>query len=259
MSNYVKNFLNYKDLLIELIKTDIKIKYKNSVLGIIWSMLNPLLMMIVLLIVFSALFKNNIENYAVYLLSGRILYSFFSDSTNFAMNSVVGNAGLIKKVYIPKYIFPLSKVCSSFIVFLISMTPLILVMVLTGVDFTYHMIFVLLPLAYIFLISLGIGLILSVINVFFGDIKHLYSIVLLVLMYMTPIFYPPEIIPNKYLSVIEIVNPLFIVVKLFREALYGNMFSSLLDHFHAIIYCIIYVGIGLYVFYKKQDKFIFYV
>ncbi len=115
MPAYIQNFIRFRPLLSELIARDIKIKYRRSVLGVLWTLLNPLMMMIVLSIVFSNLFKFNVENFPIYLLSGQVIFNFYSDSTNTAMNSILGSASLIKKVYIPKYLFVLSRICSSVI------------------------------------------------------------------------------------------------------------------------------------------------
>lgn len=258
MKSHIQNFTKYKDLLVELIRKDIKLKYRNSALGIVWSMLNPLLLMIVLTIIFSAIFNNTIENFPVYVLTGRLIYSFFAEATNFAMDSIHANGQLIRKVYVPKYFFPFARVCSSFITTLLSIVPLVAVMIVTGMSFSLINLMIIFPLAYVFLISLGVGLILSTVTVFFRDIKHLYSIVLMLVMYMTPIFYPKEIIPQKYMPIIEL-NPLFEVVGMFRNVLmYGNL-PTLESHFICLIHGLLYFIVGLFIFYKKQDRFIFHI
>ena len=258
MKQNIKNFIKYKDLLKELIIQDIKLKYKNSILGILWSMLDPLLMMIVLSIVFGSIFKNNIPNFPVYVLIGRIVYSFFSQATNASMESILWNKQLIKKIYVPKYFFPLSKVCSTFITFIISFIPLVLVMAVTGMKFNRINLMVIFPLIYLLGISLGIGMILCSIRVFFGDVKHLYSVFLLMLMYMTPVFYPAEIIADKFMGVIKL-NPLFTILNMIRDAMMYQTLSPLQDHLTSIGYMFLYLLIGFMVFYKTQDKFIFHL
>ncbi|PAF29573.1 ABC transporter permease [Paenibacillus sp. 7516] len=258
MYQQIRNFLKYKDLFIELVKKDIKLKYRNSYLGLLWSFLNPLLMMTVLTIVFSGIFKNNISNFPVYVLSGRLMYSFFSEATSFAMNSIHVNGQLIKKVYIPKYFFPLSRVCSSFLTSLVSLVPIFLVMFITDMQFSIFNLLIVVPLFLMLILSAGVGLLLSVGTVFFRDVGHLYTVILTILMYMTPIFYPADIIPDKYQWLIEI-NPLYPLVGMFRDVLmYGHNFSA-----HqltiSLIYAALYFIIGLFVFYKKQDRFIFYL
>ncbi|CAH8719302.1 ABC transporter permease [Paenibacillus thiaminolyticus] len=258
MNQYLSNLFKYKDLFFELVRKDIKLKYRNSVLGILWSMLNPLLMMVVLSIVFATLFKNEIPHFAVYVLIGRIVYQFFSEATNFAMDSIYANGQLIKKVYVPKYFFPLSRVCSSFITTFVALVPLGAVMIVTGLSFRWINLMFLFPMLYLLIISAGIGLILASINVFFKDMKHFYSIILMVVMYMTPIFYPASIIPEKYMPLI-MINPLFTIVNMFRDVMMNGVAPDLMSHLLCIAYMLIYGVLGLFVFYKSQDRFIYHL
>lgn len=258
MKSYIQNLMKYKDLFIELVKKDIKLKYRNSALGVLWSMLNPLLMMIVLSIVFMTLFRNNIPNFPVYVLIGRILYQFFSEATSFAMDSIYVNGQLIRKVYVPKYFFPLSRVLSSFVTAIIALVPLVLMMVVTGLPFRWINLLFIVPLFYLLVISAGIGLLLSSVNVFFKDLKHMYSIVLLILMYMTPIFYPSSIIPEKYMPII-LLNPLYLIVEMFRDVVLYGVMPDPRAHLILIIYMIVYGISGLLVFYKTQDRFIYHL
>ncbi|MCU6709194.1 ABC transporter permease [Paenibacillus sp. J5C_2022] len=258
MTSYLLNLNKYKDLFIELVIQDVKLKYRNSYIGIVWSMLNPILMMIVLTIIFSALFERTIDNFPVYVLTGRLVYTYFSEATNFALESLRSNSQLIKKVYVPKYFFPMSRVCSSFITSCISIVPIIIVMFVTGMDFSLYNLLIIVPLSLLFAICSGIGLILSTINVFFRDIKHFYTIILTMLMYATPIFYPEEIIPEKYKFLIEL-NPMFSIVGMVRDVVMYNMFPNLMDILFALFYSIILLFIGLFIFYKNQDRFILYL
>lgn len=258
MKDNLKNFIKYKDLLRELILKEIKMKYKNSVLGILWSMLDPLLTMIILTIVFGSIFKKDIPNFPVYVLIGRISFSFFSESTKAAMESILSNKQLIKKIYVPKYFFPLSKVCATFITFIISFIPLLIVMGITGMQFSKVNLLIIFPLIYLLMVALGIGLILSTIRVFFGDIKHLYGAILLMVMYMTPIFYPADIIADQFMSLIRL-NPLFTIVNMFRDVLMYHTIPTLNSHLTCLFFSIIYLFIGVAIFYKAQDKFILHI
>lgn len=258
MKQHVKNLIKYKDLLIELTKKEIKLKYKNSALGIIWSMLDPLLTMVILTIIFGAIFKSSIPNFPVYVLIGRLVYSFFSQATNGGMDAILSNRQLIKKIYVPKYFFPLSKVCATFITFLISLVPLLGVMLVTGVSFSKINVLVIFPLIYLFILALGVGLILCTIRVFFGDIKHLYSAFLLLLMYMTPVFYPSTIIEEKFIHFVKL-NPLFSILNMFRDVMMYETVPTLSNHLLCLGYAIFYLVIGLIVFYKTQDKFILHI
>ncbi|MFD0961822.1 ABC transporter permease [Paenibacillus chungangensis] len=258
MRVYLLNMYKYRDLFIELVRKDIKLKYRNSILGVLWSMLNPLLMMLVLSIVFMTFFKNDIPNFPVYVLIGRILYQFFSESTNFAMDSILSNGALIRKVYVPKYYFPLSRLVSSFVSLILSLVPLLGMMIATGMSFTWVNLLFFVPLVYLLLICGGLGLILASINVFFKDVKHFYSIIMLVVMYMTPIFYPVSIIPEQYMPII-LMNPLYPIVEMFRGIVMYSSIPNMQLNLLALSYAVIYSVIGLLVFYKSQDKFIYHL
>ncbi|NFE85039.1 ABC transporter permease [Clostridium botulinum] len=258
MITQVKTFCNYRALLWEFVKKDIKLKYRNSFLGIIWSMLNPLLIMVVLTFIFSNLFKNKIPNFPVYCLSGRLIYDFFAQATNQSMNSITGKSSLIKKIYVPKYLYPLSRVISSFIIFLISLVPLILIMIVTKVQFTKITLLILYPLVCLFFISLGVGLVLATINVFFRDMQHLYSVVLLVIMYASAIFYSADIINPQYVAILNL-NPIFPVIKVFRDCILTGQITATYSWLLCAVYAIVSVIIGIIMFYKNQDKFILHI
>lgn len=245
-------------MLNQLVIRDLKVKYKNSVLGMLWSLLNPALIMIIMTIVFSQLFKFNIEYFPAYLLSGNIIFNFFSMASSASMTSVIANGSLMGKVYIPKYIFPLSKVCFEFINTLISLIALILVIIITKVPVDTSIIFTFIPLTYIFVFTVGVGLFLASIAVFFRDTVHLYSVILTAWMYMTPLFYPIEIIPKQFLFLIYL-NPLYYFVECFRSTVLYMKFPSLELNLVCISFSFIALALGLLLFYKKQDKFILYI
>lgn len=258
MIRQIKTFYEYKSLLWEFVKRDIKLKYRNSALGILWSMLNPLLIMIVLTFIFSNIFKNSIPNFPVYCLSGRLLYDFFSQATNQSMVSITGKSSLIKKIYVPRYLYPLSRVISSFIIFLISLIPLVVIMIVTGVKLGRMNLLIIYPLGTLFFIGLGIGLMLSAINVFFRDLQHLYSVVLLILMYMSAIFYSPDIINPQYMFVLRL-NPVFPVISAFRDCILYGQITSRGNWILCGIYGVVTMIVGIVVFYKKQNEFILHI
>ena len=171
---YVQNFNKYTFLLTELIKRDISGKYKDSTLGLFWSFLNPLLSMIVLTMVFSLIFANTIENFPVYLLSGKLVFDLFANATTGAMDSIKANSEIIKKIYVPKYMFAVGIVCSEFINFLISLVVLVAVMIVTGAPFHFALIYSPIPLFFLLVLTMGVGLILATATTFFTDIKYLY-------------------------------------------------------------------------------------
>ena len=191
MKKYVDNFRQYQFLLGELVKKGIKLKYRRSYLGIVWSMLEPLLTMIVLTIVFGTLYGNTDKTFPVYILTGRLLYSFFSQSTKAALKSIRQNSAMIKKVYVPKYLYPLSSVLFNYVIFLISLIVLAIVSVVLGVKPTVYLIQAPVALILIFGLAYGFGMILATIGVFFRDMEYLWSVGLMLVMYTCAIFYYP--------------------------------------------------------------------
>lgn len=255
MSQYIQNFLKFKPLLGELVARDVKIKYRRSVLGVLWTLLNPLGMMIVLSVVFSNLFKFDVENFPLYILSGQVIFNFFSDATTSAMSSIVSSSALIKKVYVPKYLFVLSNIFSSFINLMASFTALILVMIATRAELHWTVLLVPIPLFLIVLFSLGIGLILAAITVKFRDIMHLYSVFITALMYLTPVIYPMSILPEWLMKVV-MINPITNILVMFRNVMLYNNFFGWKSLLIATIETVFILLVGLRVFYKNQDKFI---
>lgn len=251
----INDLKKYYNLLFEMVIRDIKVKYKKSVLGLLWSVLNPLLMMVVMTIVFSTLFKSDIKNFPIYLLIGQITFSFFSDATNMAMMSIITNGSLLKKVYIPKYIFPASKTIFALVNFLFSLIAIAIVAVFTRQPISIHIIGLPLLIIYMFLFSLGIGLVLSSFAVFFRDLVHLYGILLLVWMYLTPIFYPVRIIPEKFLIFIKL-NPMYHYISYFREILLYNRWPSFKMNIICLVFAILSLILGSIVFYRKQNELV---
>ena len=258
MEQYVKNFWKYRELLKELVVRDIKVKYRKSVLGYIWSILNPLLMMIVISSVFSYMFRNQIDNYPVYLIAGQTIYNFFSEATNMSMKSIINSGALLKKVYFPRYIFPISRVMSSFVNLLFSLVAILIILIFTRTQITPLIFLFPLPLLYIAIIATGVGLILSVLATFFRDIIHLYGVFLTALMYGTPIFYPIASLPKEIAMIVKL-NPLYHVVTMFRNILlYGNI-PTLKDNLICLTYGLVLLFIGLLVFKKNQHRLVMYV
>ena len=258
IKNYKIFFLDlkkYYNLLFEMVARDIKVKYKKSILGLMWSILNPLLMMIVMTIVFSTLFKSDIKNFPIYLLAGQITFSFFSVASNMAMMSIITNGSLLKKVYIPKYIFPTSKVIFALVNFLFSLIAVGIVAIFTKLTISVHIIALPVLILYVFLFSLGIGLILSSYAVFFRDLVHLYGIFLLIWTYFTPIFYPIRIIPPNFLIFIRL-NPMYHYITYFREILLYNRWPTLRMNVVCIIFSMVFLTAGAIVFYKKQNELV---
>lgn len=248
----------YGYLLKKLVSRDFRIKYQASLLGVLWSFLNPLLTMAVYLVVFSMIFHSDIENFPVYLLSGIVLFNYFADSTNLGLMSIVTNRSLITKVYMPKYVYPLSKVLSSALNLVISFIPLFIVMLVTGAAF--HRSLLLLPVVVLFILCfcLGMSLILSTLDVFFRDTQFLWGILITVLNFLTPIFYPETIIPESYRFMLKL-NPLYHFVGFIRSLTVQGTCPEPAAWGYCLLGALIPLAVGLIVFRKNQDKFVLYL
>ena len=254
----MEGFRRFTPLLRELVVRDIKVRYRHSVLGLVWTVLNPLLMMVVITIVFSTIFKQSIPNFPIYYLAGSLIFSFNSESTTTALSSILSNASLIKKVYIPKYLFPLSNVLSGLVNLGFSLIAMFIVMIITGAEFHTTLLLLPIPIFYTFLFSSGLGILLSAVTVFFRDIAHFYSVFVLAWTYFTPIFYPVDILPGWALSLMN-CNPMYHLVTFMRSLVLYGTFPSLQENLICLAMGLAMLVLGLYVFYKKQDRFVLYV
>ena len=245
-------FAEKKFLLKELVKKELTSKYKDSVLGILWSFFNPLLIMLVFTAIFSMLFGRQIQNYPVYFLSGRLLYDFFNAGTKGAMRSIKRNGNLIKKIYVPKYMFSVSAVLYEFTNFLISFVILIGVMVVTGATFYPTIIYGILPVSLMLILIFGVGLILAVCNTYFTDVGHLYNVFTLLLMYSSALFYPMEIVPSQIQRIFTL-NPVYLAISSFRQCIYGVVpTTSTLLYLAAFAFTTLGIGILLFKIYEKK-------
>lgn len=248
----------YYFLIKQLVSRDFKTKYKRSLLGYLWSFLNPLLTMSVQYIVFSTIFRSDIKNFPVYLLSGIIFFNFFQEAVSQGLMAIVGNAALITKVYVPKYIYPLTKVVSSSINLLISMIPLLMVTILTGTRITKAVLLLPFAIGCLLVFCIGMSFILSSSMVFFRDTQYLWGIFSLVWMYATPLFYPENIIPAKF-KIIQQINPLYYFIKFARTVLIEGISPEPIQYFWCLASSLFILSIGVFVFRKTQNKFILYI
>lgn len=265
IKNILSNFKRYSFLMQQLVSRDFKVKYKRSILGILWSLLYPVLMMIVMAIVFSTMFKTRIEgvNYLVYLMTGLVMFNFFNEASNSAMTSVVTNFTLMTKVYIPKYIFPISKCLFVGVNFLLTLIPLLAVILFTGSGATkchINIYYLLLPYVFLcmFLFTVGLGLLLSTISVFLRDMFYIYGILLTIWQYFTPIFYDISMLPEKLQDVFKL-NPMYLYITSAREIiLFGRMPSTFLL-VSSTLSALVMLFLGIHFFRKKQDEFIYHI
>lgn len=258
MIEQIKNFKRYSYLLYELVKKGIKLKYRRSYLGILWSLLEPLLTMTVLTLVFGKLLGRGNRDFPVYVLSGRLLYSFFSSSTSACLKSIQKNAAMIKKIYVPKYLYPLSSVLVNFIIFALSLPVLLVVSIVLGVYPTWHLITALVPLAVLLVLTYGVGMILATIGVFFRDMEYMWSVFLMLIMYTCAIFYYPDKLLSGNTAWLLKCNPLFCVIECFRSAVYGTA-MNMRHLLYAAGFAVVSLIAGLILFKKNQDNFILYL
>lgn len=249
------NLINKNELFLldEIVKRNFSSKYKDSVLGIFWSILRPLLIMAVFTIIFSTLFGRNIQNYPVFFLTARCIFDFFNGAINMSLNSIKGNKRILQRTGAPKYIFVLGAILSEFLNFLISLVLLIGVMLVTHATFYFSI----MPLAIIPILSTlimvtGLGLMLSIICVYYTDIQHLWGVVSLLLMYSSAIFYPMRIVPQPYYSYM-ILNPLYWVIDQFRRIIYIGVIPDTLYMVNSILMSTMILVIGI-IIYKKYEK-----
>lgn len=256
--NAVVAVQKYRFLIRQLVSRDFKTKYKRSVLGMFWSFLNPLLTMFVQYFVFSTIFKSDIPNYPAYLLIGIVTFNFFTEATGMALSSIVGNAGLITKVYMPKYIYPLTRVMSSVVNLGISLIPLVLVSLATGIQFKKSALLSLFFLCCAIIFSLGVGLLLSAAMVFFRDTQFLWGVLSMIWMYITPIFYPESILPENFKFILR-SNPMYHFLKNTRLCIMDGLSPEPAVYMQCALMALGALVVGALVFRKSQDRFVLYL
>lgn len=254
----IKNFFAHKFLLRELVLKGIKLKYRRSYFGILWSLLEPILMTAVLTVIFGTLFNNDNRLFPLHILSGRLLYTFFSGATNMSLRAIRSNASMIRKVYVPKYLYVLSSIIYTYIIFLISLVVLFGLALILKVYPTWNLLMVWLPLGLLFLLAFGVGMILATVGVFFRDLEYLWGVIMTVIMYASAIFYYPEkILSSDYWWILK-YNPLFQIIDMFRRCIMGQPLTSF-SVIYATGFTLVSVVVGCWYFLKKQDRFILYI
>lgn len=264
-------------ILQQLVTKDFKLKYRRSVLGVVWSVLNPLLMMAVMTLVFSNMFRFNIDHYPLYLILGTVLFTLMSDATNGAMSSIIDAAPLIKKVRVKKAVFPIEKVLFSLVNFALSLVAVAGVMIFfhftSSADDPFYlhstMLMGIVLILYVVIFSIGIGLILSALSVFFRDVMHLWGVVMTAWNYLTPVFWPQDLVqftaglPNPALAqalvAVENFNPMYHYVVYFRDVMMYGTIPGLQENLICLAFALVTLGVGILIFHKTQHKFILYI
>lgn len=256
----IQNFKKYRYLLVELVKKDIKLKYRNSVLGLLWTMLEPLLTMFVLTMIFEHFRQNSkIDKFPVYVLCGRLIYAYFANGTRLALKSIRRNSSMIRKVYVPKYMYPLSSALSGYITFLISLIVLVAVAAVMDLKPTWYLLQAIFPLLTIVIMVAGIGFFLATLDVFFRDAEYLWGVILTLIMYMSAIFFDgADFIATSPNGWMVKYNPLYSVIANFRHSIYGEPMN--VEYFlYSFGFSFVFLIVGIVLFYRKQDKFVLYI
>jgi ABC-2 type transport system permease protein len=258
MKRFIANFKKYRYLLMELTKKEVKLKYRNSVLGLLWTLIEPFLTMIVLTIVFGTIMGRT-KNFAVYILIGKLIFSYFSNGTKQELKSIRKNGSMIRKVYVPKYMYPLSASMSTYITFLFSLIVLVGVAAYEGIKPTIYTLGAIVPLITVFLLVTSIGFFVSTLDVFFRDLEYIWNVFTMLIMYMSAIFYDSKkLLDSQYAFMLK-YNPLFAIITNFRAAVIDAKGLNLYYTWYPLAVSAFFLIFGLLLFYKKQDRFVLYV
>jgi ABC-2 type transport system permease protein len=258
MTKTINRFAKFTPFLTQMVRKDFIGKYKRSNLGIVWSVLRPLLTMLIMMLIFSKLIGRNIQFYASYMMVGMTLFGLFSEATNGAMVSIRSSAGMIMQTGAPKYIFPLSKCLLALLNFIFSFAVLLFIMYINGVPFSPYMLLFPIPVVYTIVFSYGIGLMLSVGYMFFQDMQHLWGVITTLLNYMSAIFYKIDIVPD-FMKPVFGANPMYLFITMFRNVLVYDTMPTLGDHLTAIAFCASSLAVGIAVFRSKQNELLLHM
>ncbi len=257
--NVINEIKQYKDLIKELISKDLKLKYRRSFLGYLWSVLNPLGIMIVMVIVFTNMFRWDIPHYPVYLISGQMLFNYMNASTSHSMYSILDNGALLKKIYVPKYIFTFSKVTSDMVDLMFNMGAMFLVIIVTKTPLSWYHFLIPFVLLQLYLFCLGLGLFLAQASVFFRDVQYIYNVVVTAWGYLTPIFYDETMLPAPLHYLVVRFNPMFSYIKQLRQITVEQSVPDMKLVTVGCIWAILMIVFGSLFFKKNQSRFILYI
>lgn len=254
----LKELSNYRYLLGQLVRRDITTRYKRSVLGVAWTMLNPLGTMLILTFVFSNFFRSEVQHFPVYILSGLLVWNFFSQATNAAISGLVWGGSLLKRIYIPSTVFGVSAIGTALVNMIMSLVPLVIVMLIDSAPFHLSMLF--LPVSILLLtgFTLGFGLFISSLAVFFPDVGEMYQVLLTAWMYLTPIIYPESLISARYLLIFKL-NPMYWMVKMFRLPIFEGRLPTLLEVLPAIAWSLGMLIVGWLFFTSRSEEYAYRV
>lgn len=256
--NLIQMMEKQRFLFEELVKRDFKTKYKRTVLGMGWSILSPLLTLLIMRLVFTNFFGRGMEHYTTYLFCGMLVFTFFSDSTSQGMSSLLSNSGIFTKVNVPKYIFLLSKNVQCLINFGLTLCVFFLFCILDHVEFTWKFIFLLYPVFFLTMFNIGIGLILSALYVFFRDMHYLWSVFIRLLTYLSAIFYTIDSF-SQTVQNLFLLNPVYLFIRYFRKIVLDGAIPAPQFHLLMVADTMIAVGLGCWMYKHYNHKFLYYV
>ena len=259
MKYFTKKYGQYEFLFSELVKRDFNKRYKRSVLGILWSMLAPLFQLLVMSFVFKRVFGHSMAHFTIYLFAGQLMFNFFKEATNNGMSSIISNAGIITKVTVPKYLFLISKVMAASINFVLTLGIFFVFVALDRISFTGKFIMLIYPIGCLFILIIGTGLILSAMYVFFKDIQYLYDIFTLALMYFSAIFYDVSIFSGSRMEKLLYINPIFVYINYVRQIVLFDQIPSLTYHLYSLVYALVILRIGTWMYKKYNYMFLYYI
>lgn len=259
LSQYFREFWKYRDLLSLLVTKNIKLKYRRSWLGYVWSILNPLLIMLVMTVVFSTFFSRNIDNFPVYLFCGQLLFNYMNTATTQSIFSVTENAALLKKTYVPKYLFTVAKITSGLVDLLFSLGAMVIVIIFTRAKVTWYALLFPLVLLQLYVFCIGLGLFLAQARVFFKDTQFIYNAVTTAWMYLSAIFYPVETLPENVQWMITRLNPMYFYIGQFRDLVYHGRMPDNYSILAGCITAVVMLAFGAWTFRRSEDRFILYI
>ncbi len=253
-----EKYKKHEFLFEELVKRDFKKKYKRTVLGVAWSVLGPLLQLLVMALVFSRILGREIEHFIIYLFCGNIVFSYFSEATKTGMSAITGNASIFTKINVPKYLFLLAKNIQTFINFLLLLVVFFIFVAIDGLPFTWKFILLLYPIFFLVAFNIGVGMILSALYVFFRDMEYLYNIFTMLLMYVSAIFYSITMFSER-VQLLFHLNPLYVFISYFRTIVLDGAIPSITIHLIILGYTFLVLLIGALMYKKYNQKFLYYV
>lgn len=258
MKKQIKELFQFRELLFNLVIYELKLRYRNSILGFLWTILNPLFYLLILAIVFSKIIKFQIPNYTIFLFAGLTPWLMIQQTVTIATASIVNNQALIRRVYVPKMVFPLSNVFSRYIDHAILTLILLVFMTIFKVPFTWSLLFIPVIVLMIFFFSLGLSLITTVAHIKIRDVQHIVAIIFQILFYATPIIYPLDILPSKYQPLL-LWNPFFYFVQCFRFPIYYSSLPPSRLFLAALALTVVTFAFGFFLFYKKEKYFVYHL